>query len=757
MCPRNLSFAMSDVEPPPTPSLGPSAWERIDRHTPPPPPPRRTVPSTSSISSPHSGIGEDAKDVDDLLEGIDRVRIDDLWSTPLSARASPTRADVPTPVAPNRATEVSSLAFPHKLTPGPCNIATVQSRLSVQTNACQQYVVDPLEPRTVHASEMHPRPACNAANFSYQSGLFGPPARTGIAAIPMAHVYPSSNFGVASYPRNTPAQQSQHYVETPSSTVHGSGQGDRSNPQSGRNNVTSFSETCSPPAQALQSHHFEPFNYVNSRSFGPGELLNLSEDHPRNAEKQHMASIPSSRSSDCLHDASKKTPLFDWARNVSFSGTNVSDSFVSTSSSLDSSVATSPHDILQSMSGPVFPAANPSNTKLTPSDERTGTRGASLVPEEDGHEFPRHFKVFPCPNASMCTATGSQSECFFYHSSSDDRRRENCSSYKPHMCRFVEEMGGCRKGDRCPFSHNDFERRYHPDRFGKETCRDFLRGDCPRKYCTFRHEVSGKVELAISQIDSMNDKELLQLVLKICETQGRSLSDKLMRRFGHSKKHSGWRLEGFNPQGRDDQKVKYISMRVDGLKKMLRIAGEKKWAATLKMSSLRDMMSGCRKVAEEIRERFKDDCLRRENGNEMHRLIRAVFSTTNWSCHSQEGDNPFLVTPDNQNDAVTALERLVEVALTPAPSQHVSLSSLSSSSTSSLPSSTTSSPPLTTLSAPVAVGNVVPHYTSNPNILSVPVENEYSRHGGPLLNRGAVLAASVVEHSYRQQVWGSTE
>ncbi len=282
-------------------------------------------------------------------------------------------------------------------------------------------------------------------------------------------------------------------------------------------------------------------------------------------------------------------------------------------------------------------------------------------PETD---FPALFKVYPCPNAAECYARGDHAECFYYHALETDRRRPGVSNYRPHMCRFIEEAGGCRKGDRCPFAHNDFERRYHPDRFGKETCRDFLRGDCPRRYCTFRHEVSTKVEISINQIDAMSDKEVLQLVLKISEAKGRALSEKLVRRFGHGKKHSGWRLDGFNPRGRDDQKVKYVTARVEEVKRTLRAAGERKWAASLKTSSLRDMMSGVRKVAEEIRERhYKTDEAKQQAGPEMQRLIRAVFSNTNWSCHSQEGDNPFVVTPENQNDALTALERLVAQAL----------------------------------------------------------------------------------------------
>lgn len=175
--------------------------------------------------------------------------------------------------------------------------------------------------------------------------------------------------------------------------------------------------------------------------------------------------------------------------------------------------------------------------------------------------------------------------------------------------------------------------------------------------------MSRKVEIALAQLDAMADKEVLQLVLKLSESRGRGLCDKLLRRFGHAKKHSGWRLEGFAEGGRqrDDAHVREVANRVEVIRRRLRTAGEKKWAATLKTSGLRDMMSGVRKVAEEMRERCRADVRYVDStASEPHRLIRAVFSNTNWSCHSHEGDNPFLVTPDNQSEAVTALERLVD-------------------------------------------------------------------------------------------------
>lgn len=316
------------------------------------------------------------------------------------------------------------------------------------------------------------------------------------------------------------------------------------------------------------------------------------------------------------------------------------------------------------------PIPSPPTSASTTAEETHGSISSSSptqspqirIPVVQGSpDFPRLFKVHPCPHASTCQNQQNISECFYYHNFRLDRRRINVATYKPHMCRFVDDPMGCRKGDRCPFSHNDFERRYHPDRFGKETCRDFLRSECPRQYCTFRHHVSQKVEVALNEMQAMCEKEMLQLVLKMDEERGRSLCDKLLRRFGHSKKHSGWKLERFT-QSKDDVYLKEVCVRVDSVKRRLRNAGEKKWAASLKMSTLRDMMSGVRKVAEEMRERCRSEIGYEENGgSEIHRLIRGVFSNTNWSCHSMEGDNPFLVTPENQLDALCFLERLVDI------------------------------------------------------------------------------------------------
>lgn len=703
---------MSTIEPPRTvpvlvsaeaQSPGPPSWARMNRATPPPRPPRRDPPSSSSISSPTSRDGEDARDVDDLLEGIDRVRIDDLWSTPLSARASPSRNDVPTPVAPARNLYQNCYVDD----PARLRNSNPASRMPVNPleagNACAATAAAAAARGAAAAAAAGNHSILGSMHLSFQAGLFPPPRNTGIASKPMAHAYAPGNAILDAYHQSMSMVRHHQHGQTnvlADLTNYDHNFAENNNPTKDNNRM----ETCVTVPQRgkeISSHRESPCTVSNQSSrtqLSRMEHLQLSlnDVDPRHPTT-HLH-----RSAGRLQNDSSDPSLLEWAGTLPCARTTMCDS-VETSS--ETSPTSSPHDMYSNFS--VSRAASSSSCDIASvfSNESSNLRDSGRDLTNDEKEFPTHFKMFPCPRPAVCAASGNIPECFYYHPNSEDRRRGNCMLYKPHMCRFVEEAGGCRKGDRCPFSHNDFERRYHPDRFGKETCRDFLRGDCPRKYCTFRHEVSGNVELAISQIDSMNDKELLQLVLKISENQGRALSDKLMRRFGHSKKHSGWRLEGFNPQGRDDQKVKYVSVRVDGLKKLLRVAGEKKWAATLKTSSLRDMMSGCRKVAEEIRERYRDDQLRKDGGNEMHRLIRAVFSSTNWSCHSQEGDNPFLVTPENQNDAVTALERLIEIIVHANASHQTLLSSISSTSSSSLPSSTTSSPPLTTLAAPVTSGN----------------------------------------------------
>jgi hypothetical protein len=563
-------MSVPEPAPPPASEGGPLAWSRLCRSTPPPRPPRRAAPpSTSSVSSPNSREAADEQDVDALLEGIDRVRIDDLWSTPRSGRA-----------------------------PGgtPSDGGTPASVPDTDTDTC------------------------TARADTASSTVGGAPGDNTIVA---------HDGGVA------PSTQEGHVAATSTGRNHHHHHLDR------KSDTTGLGAKDSLLQAAEQLLHQQQYR---AGLFAPPEDLSPSSIAAFSMRTRSMPAFgPSPRSLARRQERLQQNEI-DWTNALASSTCVVSGGQRPVSSS---SIGSSSTD---SGSMPVEFWASTSVNSLSP-------------PAYDSEaDFPRLFKVYPCPNQSACALSGTQqAECFYFHSPAVDRRRGNFSMYKPHMCRFIEEAGGCRKADRCPFAHNDFERRYHPDRFGKETCRDFLRGDCPRRYCTFRHEVSGKVEMAIIQIDAMNDKELLQLVLKVSEAKGRALSEKLLRRFGHGKKHSGWRLEGFNPAGRDDQKVKFVSSRVEGIKKLLRSMGEKKWATTLKTSSLRDMMSGVRKVAEEVRERHRDDQLRGPAGAEMHRLIRAVFSSTNWSCHSQEGDNPFLVTPENQNDAVTALERLVEM------------------------------------------------------------------------------------------------
>lgn len=500
------------------------------------PPPSHLA--SSSVSSP-SAHDADCSEVDELLEGIDRVRIDDLWITPRSAAPSPGTAP-------------------------------------------------------------------------FREGLFAPPQGSGIAAITSAK---PTGF------RSKPLKD----ILDAAAKASGSGSGSGSGSENYSSHIVELNANTNKKPLTLRSksiHHTLVGKKDSSRLEKPSYTRTLSAPHIRPSPVKARPAVESKDHAGCQHQHQ--------------------------------------HSYCVSSSGPPL-ALIPTNTGDSARHNHAQRSGTFVDPTND---FPALFKVYPCPTAAECYARGDHAECFYYHAMETDRRRPDTSRYRPHMCRFVEEVGGCRKGDRCPFAHNDFERRYHPDRFGKETCRDFLRGDCPRLYCTFRHEVSSKVEISLTQIDAMSDKEVLQLVLKISDVKGRALSEKLVRRFGHGKKHSGWRLEGFNPRGRDDQKVKFVTARVEEAKRQLKGAGERKWAASLKTSSLRDMMSGVRKVAEEIRERhFRTEESKQVAGPEMQRLIRAVFSNTNWSCHSQEGDNPFIVTPDNQNDAMDALERLINQAI----------------------------------------------------------------------------------------------
>lgn len=284
----------------------------------------------------------------------------------------------------------------------------------------------------------------------------------------------------------------------------------------------------------------------------------------------------------------------------------------------------------------------------------------------ESSKYPEMFKVRQCRDGDACVRAGIEADCFDFHPSANDRRRQNTDSYSPRMCSHIAQPGGCKMAGRCGRAHNMWETRFHPEKFQKDLCRHHLRGGCTKRWCPFRHEMSAVVRETANNLNALEGDDILQLLQNISLEKRQLVRSMIVRVNGNGgpasavqKRHCGWRLEGFVPNGREEQKVKFLTARVDGLKHLLRDADQKSLSTILKTSSLRDMMSSARKLAEELRERGRVDNVSR--GAEVHRLVRAVCAGTNWSCHSEEGDNPFLVTPENQNDAITSLTRLVEL------------------------------------------------------------------------------------------------
>eukprot|EP00173_Palmaria_palmata_P001359 Plantae.Rhodophyta-Palmaria_palmata.ctg17509.p1 GENE.Plantae.Rhodophyta-Palmaria_palmata.ctg17509~~Plantae.Rhodophyta-Palmaria_palmata.ctg17509.p1 ORF type:complete len:286 (+),score=57.50 Plantae.Rhodophyta-Palmaria_palmata.ctg17509:42-860(+) len=140
-------------------------------------------------------------------------------------------------------------------------------------------------------------------------------------------------------------------------------------------------------------------------------------------------------------------------------------------------------------------------------------------------------------------------------------------------------------------------------------------------------------------------------------------------------KNRGWVLEGFLPRGSDDRKkVKFISARIEALKAVLKDSDESRWATILQTKSLQDMMCCVRKLAEEVRERAKiDTSISQTERNAIFGLARSIIVSTNWSCHAKEGNNPSVVTPENQNQAIFHLERCLVVYLNRSKSLPIAL------------------------------------------------------------------------------------
>lgn len=302
--------------------------------------------------------------------------------------------------------------------------------------------------------------------------------------------------------------------------------------------------------------------------------------------------------------------------------------------------------------------------------------------------FPAMYKIDPCPKGPRCPhvkeGQGDMGECFYWHDAAGDRRRSATGTYSPAWCRYIPH-GVCRFGDGCHHAHNRWEVRFHPSRVHQTTCRDWIKGACTRRFCSYVHEVEPKVATVLRHCAELDDREMVQAVLRMPEPMALSLLQKLQRRIAGSKRNNGWVLEGMSRRP-DDPVFCGLAARVAAVKHRLRLGGHAKLSSLLKTTTLRDMMNSVRKVAEEVRETGRGAAAAAAGGmgggggglhmmaagsggggggggpsGSMQSLVRGIFTNTNWSMHAEEHgetDTPFRVNGANQSDAVAKLERL---------------------------------------------------------------------------------------------------
>jgi len=110
------------------------------------------------------------------------------------------------------------------------------------------------------------------------------------------------------------------------------------------------------------------------------------------------------------------------------------------------------------------------------------------------------FKSKPCPYPHP----HSQKQCIYYHSSGDRRRVPVFYSYErcPHS-----KYARCPLEDACQKSHNVVEQLYHPEKYKKKMCHEYLDRleDCEYgSFCSFAHS---EAELAIELIHEYEKDE----------------------------------------------------------------------------------------------------------------------------------------------------------------------------------------------------------------------------------------------------------
>lgn len=161
----------------------------------------------------------------------------------------------------------------------------------------------------------------------------------------------------------------------------------------------------------------------------------------------------------------------------------------------------------------------------------------------------------------------------------------------------------------------------------------------------------------IRTLEGMKRWKLQKLLTAIDYDKACTLNEILKDRCGLARKgFRGYKLEQFNNRNPEKMKKSVVD-EVSKIKQKLQNAGKREWAEQLRVSSLKDSMSSVRKFAEHIQKTHP------KSDFPLDKYYRNVRHLTNWSCHAESGWNPFIVTPDNQREAVSNLDSMLKLLL----------------------------------------------------------------------------------------------
>lgn len=114
---------------------------------------------------------------------------------------------------------------------------------------------------------------------------------------------------------------------------------------------------------------------------------------------------------------------------------------------------------------------------LTNKEQLTASTPVTAAKELFPFSLPS-YKIHPCPTNDC----NKKEKCPYYHDFDDKRRDPVVYKYRPRMCTL---SSSCIRSANCNFSHNEFERFYHPDFFRTKPC---ISNPCKfGKFCPFEH------------------------------------------------------------------------------------------------------------------------------------------------------------------------------------------------------------------------------------------------------------------------------